>query len=41
MHYWYFNELKKALSELEDYAVYKEFCLLIDAVFGRYLKSEE
>ena len=37
MHYWYYNELKDALSELKDYAIYKEFAFLIDAVFGRYL----
>ncbi len=37
MHYWYYSELKDALVELKDYAVYKEFCFLIDTVFAKYL----
>ncbi|MBO4919531.1 MAG: bifunctional (p)ppGpp synthetase/guanosine-3',5'-bis(diphosphate) 3'-pyrophosphohydrolase [Erysipelotrichaceae bacterium] len=36
-HYWYYSELKDALIELKDQAVYKEFCFLIDAVFAKYL----
>lgn len=40
MHYWHYNELKKALFDLKDYAVYKEFCFLIDAVFSKYLREE-
>ena len=33
MHRWYYSELKEALRELEDEALYKEFCFLIDTVF--------
>ena len=40
MHYWYYNELKDVLIELKDQAVYKEFCFLIDAVFGTYIKEQ-
>ena len=36
MHYWYYNELKKALVSLKDYAVYKEYCFLIDVIFADY-----
>ena len=36
-HYWYYSELKDALIELKDQAVYKEFCFLIDTVFAKYL----
>ena len=39
MHYWYYNSLKEALSELKDYAVYKEFCFLIDIIFDKYIKE--
>ena len=39
MHYWYYNSLKDALSELKDYAVYKEYCFLIDAIFNKYIKE--
>lgn len=38
-HYWYYNELKNALQELKDTAVYKEYCFLVDAIFNRYLKE--
>ena len=41
MHYWYYNELKNALSELKDQAVYMEYCFLIEAVFGTYLKEKK
>ena len=41
MHYWYYSELKDALSDLKDYAVYKEYCFLIDAVFSRYMRKDE
>ena len=40
-HYWYFSELKDALSELKDEAVYKEFEFLIKSVFSKYLKEGE
>ena len=42
-HYWYYNELKKALVSLKDYAVYKEFCFLIDTIFEKYMgeKNEQ
>ena len=39
MHYWYYNELREALIELKDYAVYKEFCFLIDTIFAKYKKE--
>lgn len=39
-HYWYYNELKDALSSLKHYSVYKEYCFLINTVFDRYLKGE-
>lgn len=41
MHYWYYNELKKALSDLKDYAVYKEYCFLIDTIFNKYLEEDK
>ena len=41
MHYWYFNELKDALSDLKEEPLYMEFCFLIDAVFSKYLKEGE
>ena len=37
MHYWYYSELAKALKDLEDQVVYKEYMFLIDAVFAEYL----
>ena len=37
MHYWYYNELKDVLIELKDYAVYKEYCFLIETIFNKYL----
>lgn len=40
MHYWYYNELKKALVDLKDSAVYKEYCFLVDAIFNRYVKEK-
>lgn len=40
MHYWYYNELKNALSDLKDYSVYKEYCFLIDAIFSKYIKEQ-
>lgn len=36
-HYWYYSEIAKALSELQDYAVYKEYLFLIDTVFKKYI----
>ena len=39
MHYWYYSEIRNALSELKDYAVYKEYCFLIDTVFNKYVKE--
>ena len=41
MHYWYYSELKGALCDLKDYAVYKEYCFLIDTIFSKYLKTDE
>jgi len=41
MHYWYYNELRKALIELQDQAVYKEFSFLIDTIFGPYLNRKD
>ena len=41
MHYWYYNELKDALSDLKDYSVYKEYCFLIDTIFNKYINKEE
>jgi len=38
-HYWYYNELAKALSDLKEYAVYKEYLFLIDAIFSKYLEG--
>ena len=40
MHYWYYSELAKALSELKDYGVYKEYCFLIDTIFNKYIDKE-
>lgn len=37
MHYWYYNSLKEALSELKDYSVYKEFEFLINTIFEKYI----
>lgn len=39
MHYWYYDELRKALSDLKDYAVYKEYEFLIDVIFSKYIKE--
>lgn len=38
-HRWYHLEVAKALEELKDYAVYKEYLFLIDAVFSKYVKE--
>ena len=38
-HYWYFCSLKEALADLKDYAVYKEYCSLIDHIFTKYRKN--
>ena len=38
-HCWYYSELAKALSELKDYAVYKEYLFLIDSIFSKYVKE--
>lgn len=40
-HYWYYSELAKALSDLKDFAVYKEYLFLIDSIFSKYVKGEE
>lgn len=39
MHYWYYNELAKHLSDLNDTAVYKEYLFLIDTIFSKYIKG--
>ena len=39
MHYWYYSEIAKALSDLKDTAVYKEYLFLIDAIFSKYVKE--
>ena len=39
MHYWYYSEIAKALSELKDSAVYKEYIFLIDSIFSKYVKE--
>ncbi len=39
-HYWYYSELKDALSSLKDYTVYKEYCFLIDTIFEKYTGEE-
>lgn len=38
-HYWYYSEVAKALSDLKDYSVYKEFLFLIDTIFSKYIKE--
>ena len=40
MHYRYYNGLKEALVCLKDYAVYKEYCFLIDTIFANYSGGE-
>ncbi len=40
MHYWYYDGLRKALADLEDHAVYKEYCFLIDTIFSKYIKEQ-
>ena len=39
MHYWYYSEIRNALSDLKDYSVYKEYCFLIDTIFNKYIKE--
>lgn len=38
-HYWYYSELAKALGELKEHAVYKEYLFLIDTIFSKYIKE--
>ena len=38
-HYWYYSEIAKALEDINDNVVYKEFIFLIDAVFSKYVKE--
>ena len=38
-HFWYYSEVAKALADLKDYAVYKEYLFLIDTIFSKYLKE--
>lgn len=38
-HYWYYSELAKALSELKEQSVYKEYLFLIDTIFSKYIKE--
>ncbi len=40
-HYWYYAKLKEALVSLKDYAVYKEFCFLIDTIFKNMGEENE
>lgn len=40
MHYWYYDEIRKALKDLEQYGAYKEYCFLVDTVFSKYLKGD-
>ncbi len=40
-HYWYYSKLKEALVSLKDYAVYKEFCFLIDTIFKNMGEENE
>lgn len=35
-HYWYYDELRKALSVLSDTAIYKEYSFLVDTIFDKY-----
>lgn len=37
MHYWYYDELRKALSDLKEYGAYKEYCFLVDTIFSKYI----
>lgn len=39
MHFWYYNGLRDALSELENTGPYKEYCFLVDSIFDRYLED--
>lgn len=38
-HYWYYSEVAKALDDLKDQAVYKEYLFLIDSIFSKYVKE--
>lgn len=38
-HYWYYSEIAKALEDLKDNVVYKEYLFLIDTVFKKYIKE--
>ena len=40
-HYWYYSELAKALDDLKDEPVYKEYLFLIDTIFKKYIKEKE
>ena len=40
MHYWYYDSIKDALSELKDNPVYKEYEFLIETIFRKYQKGE-
>ncbi|MBR3251276.1 MAG: bifunctional (p)ppGpp synthetase/guanosine-3',5'-bis(diphosphate) 3'-pyrophosphohydrolase [Erysipelotrichaceae bacterium] len=40
-HCWYYTKLKEALVSLKDYAVYKEFCFLIDTIFKNMGEENE
>lgn len=41
MHYWYYDSLREAFSELKDTAAYQEYCYLLNEIFGRYLNKGE
>lgn len=38
-HYWYYSETAKALSELQDNPVFKEYLFLIDTMFKKYMEE--
>lgn len=39
-HYWYYDEIRKALKDLDQYGAYKEYCFLVDSIFNRYLERK-
>ncbi len=39
MHYWYYNEIRKLLSDLKSYPAYQEYDSLVKKVFKRYVKE--
>jgi GTP diphosphokinase / guanosine-3',5'-bis(diphosphate) 3'-diphosphatase len=39
MHYWYYDEIRKLLSDLKSYPAYQEYDSLVTKVFKRYLKE--